>query len=161
MATLPAVNGAKTPVLIAFGALIAVAGCGGGGGSSDKGFRQRADAVCARANRASPKLDGSSPEALLRTIERLTRASEVQARSLARLRPPSAEEADFEQLVTTFEQRTRLLRNVRAATRSDGAAGFNRALRENAQDGRSTNDDANRIARGLALDKCVQSTPGD
>lgn len=159
VATLPAVSTRKTLCCLALGALLGVSGCGGG--TSEEDFAERANAVCASAEKASPALDGSSPQELMRTINRLAGASRRQAEEMMRLEAPDGREDDVKALVAQLEQRTRLLDRVRAATRERGADGFNTALRENAGEGRSTNEEADRIARELGLDKCLNNSRGD
>ena len=141
------------------GAVVLASGCGGGEPSAED-FAERANAVCARAEKASPALDGSSPGELMRTVNRLVEASRRQADEMKRIEAPEGREDDVKALVATFQQRTRLLGRVRAATRTGGADGFNTALRENAAEGRSTNEEADRLARDLGLDECLQSTRG-
>ncbi len=97
----------------------------------------------------------------MRTINRLAAASRRQAEEMKRLEAPEGRQDDVKALVATLEQRTRLLERVREATRRRGAGGFNTALRENAGEGRSTNEEADRIARELDLDECLNNSRGD
>ena len=159
MITLPAVGPRKTPLAALVLVAVLAPACGGGGPSQEE-FAEKGNAICKRANRASPSLDGSSTRALRRTVNRLTAASRRQAGEIRELDAPEGRQDELEALAATFDKRTELLERVRAATRSEGSAGFNDALRANARAGRSTNEEADRLARELGLDECLQTTPG-
>lgn len=135
------------------------AACGGGGTSTlDKpALIQRADALCAKSNRAisaMPPGNPSDPESLLTTATKVLALQRDELRELRRLRPPRADRPVIERWLALVDQTLDEGDAVVRATRAEDQQAIDAASqRANELDAR-----AREIATHYGLRQCARSS---
>jgi hypothetical protein len=99
----------RRPLLPVLLGVVAVAGCGGSGGLSDKDYRTKADAICASVKSQRDRLPPASNIEELRAVARSTIAINTEAlRRFKELKPPDDLKAPNSVIVTRLSETLRL-----------------------------------------------------
>ena len=99
----------RRPLLLVLLGVVAVAGCGGSGGLSDKDYRAKADAICASIKSQRDRLPPASNIEELRAVARSTIAINTDAlRRFKELKPPDDLKAPNSVIVTRLSETLRL-----------------------------------------------------
>jgi hypothetical protein len=137
-------------------AVVASAGCGGGGGQGDdrltkEEFIAQADAICKEAN---DKLDALGEPANIEEVATFAEdAIAIQEDALARLRalkPPAEDEATLNEAYALLDQQVELGRQIVTAAEAGDVA----AIEEIVAQGEPINDQADQIATDYGLKEC-------
>jgi hypothetical protein len=95
--------------LAALAALLAIAGCGGGGGMSAKDYRAKADAICTTIRSERDRIPPAQDLEQLKAVGRTTIAINTDAvRHLKALDPPGDLKGSHEVIVTRLEETVKL-----------------------------------------------------
>jgi hypothetical protein len=136
-------------------ALAAVTGCGGGGGGdrlSKEDFQQRANAVCQKYDTKIQALGSpSSPEDIPKFLEKGLPLIQQGVAELRSLKPPEELEQDYDAMLDETEKAIPAARKLGDAAEKQDAAAVQEALAE----GERADDESDRLATKLGLDKCA------
>jgi hypothetical protein len=143
------------------GAALLLAACGGGGANSSESlsptaFRQQADAICAKYESkvdALPK--PTSLDDLQGFVDQVIPLIEQGNAELGDLEPPEELADDWGRALDLQEENLQKARELQTAIRDKDAVRVQQLFTELGE----TEDESNRIARSIGLEKCGEENP--
>ena len=144
-------------VLSMLAALVALAGCGGGGDSeplSKEDFKTKANAACQRYKDASDKLaDPQSFEDIAELAPKAQAQFDTLIDDLKALTPPKEWQDEYDALVASAEQAKQALGDLRDAAKAKAA----KRIEEIGKKAQAASEKKDAVATKLGLTTCVQA----